>query len=124
MRIMKKLLAMSLIGCMALSMVACGSGETESNAVITTTENTDAKSVESTEMVSMDGLRNFKEIPYKSSLIGSYPGLWYDTSTQIVYIWNGNISGYSATTPSPYYSPNGHLYKYNPEANMLEEIEP
>ena len=26
---MKKLLAMSLIGCMALSMVACGSGETE-----------------------------------------------------------------------------------------------
>ena len=25
---MKKLLAMSLIGCMALSMVACGSGET------------------------------------------------------------------------------------------------
>jgi hypothetical protein len=52
-------------------------------------------------------------------------GLWYDSSTRIVYWWNGNIaSGYqSSTTPSPYYAPNGLPYKYNPITNEFEEIE-
>ncbi len=30
---------------------------------------------------------------------------------------------YAATTPSPYYAPNGLPYKYNPETNTFEEIE-
>lgn len=30
----------------------------------------------------------------------------------------------AATTPSPYYAPNGLPYKYNPSTNTLEEITP
>lgn len=45
--------------------------------------------------------------------------LYYDTSTNIVYFWDG----YS-TMPSPYYAPNGLPYKYNPSTNTLEEIKP
>ena len=50
-------------------------------------------------------------------------GLWYDSTTRIVYLWNGSLtfSQYS-TTPSPYYAPNGYPYKYNPETNTFEEI--
>ena len=50
--------------------------------------------------------------------------LYYDVTTNIVYLWNGMINvAYYSTTPSPYYAPNGLPYKYNPEANTLEEIE-
>ena len=51
-------------------------------------------------------------------------GLWYDTTTRIVYFWNGVCSSVDfSTTPSPYYAPNGLPYKYNPEKNTFEEIE-
>lgn len=52
--------------------------------------------------------------------------LYYDINTNIVYFWNGVIGGFSncATTPSPYYAPNGLPYKYNPSTNTLEEITP
>jgi hypothetical protein len=59
----------------------------------------------------------------KSALteIGDY--LWYDSTTRIVYWWNGNLYDYrSDTTPSPYYAPNGLPYRYNPETNTFEEI--
>lgn len=55
-------------------------------------------------------------------------GLWYDSSTRIVYWWNEQLGddSYDAwrsdTTPSPYYAPNGLPYRYNPETNMFEEI--
>lgn len=54
--------------------------------------------------------------------IGS--NLWYDSTTRIVYWWNGRINwgNYCSTTPSPYYAPNGLPYRYNPEANTFEEI--
>ena len=32
-------------------------------------------------------------------------GLYYDSTTTIVYFWNGNLYGQCATTPSPYYAP-------------------
>lgn len=50
--------------------------------------------------------------------------LYYDTITNIVYFWNGVMGGLTncATTPSPYYAPNGLPYKYNPSTNTLEEI--
>lgn len=50
--------------------------------------------------------------------------LYYDTITNIVYFWNGVTGGFAncATTPSPYYAPNGLPYKYNPSTNTLEEI--
>lgn len=55
--------------------------------------------------------------------IGSF--LWYDSTTRIVYWWNGAIGPMShfATVPSPYYAPNGLPYLYNPETNTFEEIE-
>ncbi len=54
-------------------------------------------------------------------------GLWYDTTTRIVYWWNGSLSAGGLrsscnTTPTPYYAPNGLPYRYNPETNTFEEI--
>lgn len=54
--------------------------------------------------------------------IGGY--LYYDSTTKIVYFWNGSI-GYgnsNSTTPSPYFAPNGLPYRYDPETNTLIEI--
>lgn len=48
--------------------------------------------------------------------------LWYDSSTRIVYWWNGYSYNDYATMPSPYYAPNGMPYKYNPSTNTFEEI--
>ena len=59
----------------------------------------------------------------EKALIKINNGLWYDSTTRIVYWWNGWIYSENATTPSPYYAPNGLPYKYNPETNTFEEIE-
>lgn len=65
----------------------------------------------------------------KSALIEIGDGLWYDTTTRIVYWWNRRLGEtsweryYSDTTPSPYYAPNGLPYRYNPETNTFEEIQ-
>ena len=60
----------------------------------------------------------------KSSLIEIGDGLWYDSSTKIVYWWNGVLrKGYGSTAPTPYYAPNGFPYRYSPETNTFEEIE-
>lgn len=59
----------------------------------------------------------------KSTLIEIGSGLWYDTTTRIVYWWNGGAWwGQNAMSPSPYYAPNGLPYRYNPETNTFEEI--
>ena len=61
----------------------------------------------------------------ESAMVELGDGLWYNSETGIVYWWNGNLTlGYNyATTPSPYYAPNGLPYKYNPITKSLEEIE-
>lgn len=56
------------------------------------------------------------------SLIEIGDMLWYDSSTRIVYLWNGYVFSDHTTTPSPYYAPNGMPYKYNPSTNAFEEI--
>lgn len=54
--------------------------------------------------------------------IGNY--LYYDSTTRIVYWWNGILQSYrSDTVPTPYYAPNGLPYLYNPQTNTFEEIE-
>ncbi len=63
----------------------------------------------------------------RSALLEIGDGLWYDTTTRIVYWWNGFLStrGYCRdydTTPSPYFAPNGLPYRYNHETNTFEEI--
>ena len=60
----------------------------------------------------------------KESLVEIGDKVWYDSTTRIVYWWNGCIGvNNNATTPTPYYAPNGLPYRYNPETNTLEEIE-
>lgn len=49
--------------------------------------------------------------------------LWYDSSTRIVYFWNGELSNMASTAPSPYYAPNGRPYRYDPTTNTFEEID-
>lgn len=63
-------------------------------------------------------------VPGKTALVELGNCLYYDSYTGIVYWWNGAMSpgNYAATTPSPYYAPNGLPYKYNTETKTLEEI--
>ena len=58
----------------------------------------------------------------KSALARICDMVYYDSTTGIVYWWNGNYGGNGGTTPSPYYAPNGLPYRYNPETNTFEEI--
>lgn len=58
-----------------------------------------------------------------SAMVEIGDGLYYDSTTRIVYWWNGRMVSYSAMSPSPYYAPNGLPYRYNPETNTFEEIE-
>lgn len=56
----------------------------------------------------------------RDALIKIGNGLYYDSTTRIVYIMID--TGYEGFM-SPYYAPNGLPYKYNPETNTFEEIE-
>jgi hypothetical protein len=66
-------------------------------------------------------------VPYgKFAMVEIGDGLWYDSSTWIVYWWNGltmNCGRDLESLPSPYYAPNGIPYRYNPITNEFEEIE-
>lgn len=101
---MKKRLLVGLIGCMlAFSLFGCG--ETNVNV----------------------NVENNKELAGttlgKDALISIGDRLWYDSTTRIVYWWNGNMDAACATTPTAYYAPNGLPYRYNPKTNTFEEIE-
>ena len=101
---MKKLLAATL-----LSLVICCTGCSSDQQVVIAVENTE----------------NLYNTSFgKSALIEIGDDLYYDSTTRIVYWWNGySAYSYNATTPSPYYAPNGFPYKYDPEKNTFEEIE-
>ena len=104
---MKKLLPIILCLIILLSLVGCS---TETTVVSVNVENNS----------SLNGM-----IFGKSALIEIGNDLWYDSTTRIVYWWNGdlrNVLHSPATTPSPYYAPNGLPYLYNPETNTFEEI--
>lgn len=59
----------------------------------------------------------------KDAMVEIGGGLYYDSTTRIVYWWNGYLDGIKwDTTPTPYYAPNGKPYTYNPETNAFEEI--
>ena len=51
-------------------------------------------------------------------------GLYYDQTTGIVYWWNGSLhyGSSDSTTPTPYYSENGKLYRYDPVSSTMEEV--
>lgn len=103
---MKKLLSIILACAITLSMISC---VVEEKVIAVNVEN-------------IDNAQN--TVMGKDALIeiGNY--LYYDSTTRIAYWWNGCLfySKY-ATTPSPYYAPNGLPYRYNPETNTFEEIE-
>lgn len=74
-------------------------------------------------VIAVEDTENLHDVVFgESALIEIGDGLYYDSTTRIVYWWNGYSSTYYATTPSPYYAPNGKPYKYNPEKNVFEEI--
>ena len=102
---MKKKLLVGLIGCMLVfSLIGCG--ETNINV-----------NVENNKELSGTTLG-------KDALISIGDGLWYDSTTRIVYWWNGTMGAANcATTPTAYYAPNGLPYRYNPETNTFEEIQ-
>ena len=100
---MKKVLIAVLSLCITVSMVGCGD-----KAINVNVENS---SDLSGTVIGTDALIE----------IGS--DLWYDSTTRIVYWWNGCISNSNhAATPTPYYAPNGLPYRYNSESNAFEEI--
>ena len=104
---MKKFLAITLSCLIILSLAACS---VVNNPVNVNAENKD----------------NLSDNKFgKSALIEIGDCLYYDSTTRIVYWWNGYMSGtsYYSNTPSPYYAPNGLPYRYNPETNTFEEIE-
>ena len=103
---MKKLLSIILCCLITLSLVGCGGTKTGVVAV----------NVENSEDLS-------GPIFGRGTLIEIGDHLYYDSTTRIVYWWSGFLKYEHATTPSPYYAPNGLPYRYNPETNTFEEIQ-
>lgn len=103
---MKKFLSIILVCVIAFSLASCA----EEKVIAVNVENQE---------VMQNGIIG------KDALIEIGSGLYYDSTTRIVYWWNGYLGIWwdYATTPSPYYAPNGLPYKYNPETNTFEEIE-
>jgi hypothetical protein len=88
---------------------------------------TGCKSEETVVTVNVENKEEFHNTAFgKSVLIEIGDGLYYDSTTKIVYWWNGYLNDFypdNDTIPSPYYAPNGLPYRYNPETNTFEEIE-
>lgn len=103
---MKKFLSIILVCVITFSMVSCA----EERVIAVNVEN-------------QETLQN--TVLGIDALVELGNGLYYDSTTRIVYWWNGQIGigAYAATTPTPYYAPNGLPYRYNPETNTFEEIE-
>lgn len=102
---MKKLLSIILCCVIAFSLVGCGA---ERPVVAVNVENDS----------SLSG-----KVFGEDALIEIGSRLWYDSTTRIVYWWNGNMQYNNGVSPSPYYAPNGLPYLYNPETNTFEEID-
>lgn len=103
---MKKILCIIFACIIILSLVACGAPETSLNV-----------------NVNNNGIIK-GSVFGEDSMIELGSGLWYDSTTKIVYWWNGVIDSYNhSTTPSPYYASNGLPYRYNPQTNTFEEID-
>ena len=104
---MKKFLSIILVCVIVISLVSC----VEEKVISVNVEN-------------QESLQN--TILGVDALVKLGNGLYYDSTTRIVYWWNGifsKIMSDSNTTPSPYYAPNGLPYRYNPETSTFEEIE-
>lgn len=102
---MKKLLTITLAFLLAFSLLGCSD---EEKVVVVNVEDSE----------SLDG-----QVFGEDAMIKIGSGLCYDSTTRIVYWWNGVFRQNHATSPSPYYAPNGLPYLYNPETNTFEEIE-
>lgn len=94
----KKLIAALLVCTISLSLLGCSVEPVQVN-------------VSNSENLHFNQLGKFVQI--NSNLV-------YDIATRIVYI--KNYTYYSNYVYVPYYAPNGFPYRYDPEANMFEEI--
>jgi hypothetical protein len=102
---MKKLLTIILLFLIAFSLASCAAKEV---VIVVNVENSESLA---------------SQVLGESAMIEIGNGLFYDSTTRIVYWWNGTLHYNNATTPSPYYAPNGLPYLYNPGTNTFEEIE-
>lgn len=104
---MKRFLAIILSCIIVLSLAACAPAD---NSINVNAENRDE----------LSGGKFGKSALVE---IGDY--LYYDSTTRIVYWWNGMLlnANHNSTTPTPYYAPNGLPYRYDPTTNTFEEIE-
>lgn len=94
----KTFLRLPVILILMLTLSGCG-GESEVLSIV------DPGTITGVDLINIDGC------------------LYYDTKTNIVYIWNGFFDCQTkATTPSPYYASNGLPYKYDPDTKQLKEI--
>ena len=94
----KTFLRLSVIFVLLLTLSGCSS-ESEDLSII------EAGSIVGVDLMNIDGC------------------LYYDTKTNIVYIWNGIFGCPTAgMTPSPYYASNGLPYKYDPDTKQLKEM--
>lgn len=101
---MKRFISIILVTLIVLSLVGCDAADSD---VVVNVEGRDELS---------------GAVFGKSAMVEIGNGLYYDSTMRIVYWWNGAMAGKRATTPSPYYAPNGLPYRYNPETNTFEEI--
>ncbi|MGN0656676.1 MAG: hypothetical protein ACI4KR_07770 [Ruminiclostridium sp.] len=103
---MRRIIAVILSLCLAICICGCSSNNTPIN-------------------INVDNSSDLSGATFgRETLIAIRDFLYYDSTTRIVYWWNGRMGGgYSSTTPSPYFAPNGLPYRYNPETNTFEEIE-
>lgn len=101
---MKKLLIIILACMIVLSLFGCG-GDTQVNVNAENRDELSGSKFGESAMVKIGG------------------GLYYDSTTRIVYWWNGSLdNSYGAVTPAPYYAPNGLPYLYDPVTNTFIEI--
>jgi hypothetical protein len=104
---MRMIVALGLVCIMVLGLIGCAPANTSVSVNVENSDNLSSGKFGKSAMVE----------------IGDF--LWYDSTTRIVYWWNGNLyaSASYTTNPSPYYAPNGLPYRYNPETNTFEEID-
>lgn len=110
---MKKNKIMILMCVFLIVLMGCG----ETSLSVNKTENTIIKNNENVVQENKEETNNVSWGKEALSKLGN--GLYYDSTTKIVYWYDE----YNNKVIAPYYASNGFPYKFNPETSTLEAIE-